>query len=171
MLIFPFSKARNWDLEMQTDFTKITKGSGITTKVPFLYCRMVSSDTLPHFFHLEKKKKNHLRTQNLAIPVLYTFNTERSFPRWQTAGRSRWLGGKEMFQPGALKDRWVTVPHAQGSTGSRSFQEVVPSSGLGFASVKQHRPQTQRSELLLAWNVVSNWKWTWFSSKTLRNII
>lgn len=42
---------------MQTDFTKITKGSGITTKVPFLYCRMVSSDTLPHFFHLEKKKK------------------------------------------------------------------------------------------------------------------
>lgn len=146
MLTFPFSKARNWDLEMQTDFAKITEGSGITTKVPFLYCRMVSSDTLLHFFHLgKKKKKNHLRTQNLAIPVLYTFNTERSFPRWQTAGRSRWLGGKCSSQ-GLWRTDGSQCHMLRGPQALGAFKRLF--CVLGFASVKQCKTtQTTNTEI------------------------
>ena len=52
-----------------------------------------------------------------------------------------------------------------------ALKRLLLSAGLGFVIVEQWRPQKQKAELLLARNGLSNWKWTLFSSKILRNII
>ena len=53
----------------------------------------------------------------------------------------------------------------------RALKRWLLSSSQGVAIVEPYTPQTQRSELLLVRNLVSNWKWTWFSGKILRKIV
>ena len=53
----------------------------------------------------------------------------------------------------------------------RAVKGWLLSSSQGFAIVEPYTPQTQRSDFLLVRNLTSNWKWPWFSGKTLGKIV
>ena len=76
-------------------------------------------------YHAFKK----IRTQHIAIPVFHMSQQRKVFSKVMDS-RQEQMARRRMFQPGALKDRWVAMPwvswpHAQWSTSFKSPEEVA----------------------------------------------
>lgn len=115
------------------------------------------------------KEKSESNTQQyLCLHIQQRKVFSKVMDSWQEQ-----MAGRGMFSQGLWRTDGSQCPESLGHmlSGPRALEalkRLLQSSGLGLATVE---PYMQRSELLLGRKWVPNWKWAWFSSKTLRKII